>query len=925
MEMAATFDLNLVVLSVIVAVFASYVALNLTHSIAITRGRIQAMWLSGGSVAMGAGIWSMHFIGMLAFAVPGMEMAYDVPLMILSIVVAVGGSAIALFITSRLYVPVYSIILGGVAMAAAIAGMHYIGMASMRMAAEIKWDYTLVLTSILIALVASFSSLFLAIRFRQKNDQPWKLLPASVAMGIAISGMHYVGMYAATFVHSDSSPIEESNLIVTGGLVIAVVVSTLIVLGLALFSSVSLRIWTASRKLNQAVLDKSEERFRILVEAVKDYAIFMIDPEGRITTWNSGAERITGYSNKHILGQHLSTFYTDKDIQNQMADQEMKTAREFGHFEGEAQRVRKDGSVFWANVVLTPLYEQDGKFAGFAKVTRDITQFKEAELRLRTLNEELEKRVEARTLELQRRENQLRTITNALPVLIAQLNREERFLFVNEAFCQRFGITSAEAIGKSFKELLGEDRYLPNEPHIRKVLCGDVTSYERESGRYGQNMILSITFVPEFNNQNEVIGFILLATDITKHKEIEADLKNAKEAAEVANTTKSAFLANMSHEIRTPLGAILGFSEMLVNQEISAEERLNCIEVIKRNGRLLSNVINDILDLSKVEAGKLQIDLMSVPFSEIIKEVESLLNLEATEKGIQLTVRTEGMLPNFIQTDLLRLRQILLNIVGNAVKFTRRGFVDVAIKLITLPQGATKLAFVVKDTGEGIPPDKFTRLFTSFTQADISTTRKFGGTGLGLVLSRKLASALGGDVVLISSTPGIGSTFMITIDPGDLQNTHFQKFKTHLPEPELLPTSVRLGNLKDIRVLVVDDSIDNQILIKTFLAAAGAAVATANNGIEAVEKAATNNFSVILMDLQMPEMDGYEATKILRQRGYTLPIVALTAHAMKEERKRCLESGFDDHLTKPIDREALLQTLGSLTKNVSKTETNLSL
>jgi CheY-like chemotaxis protein len=365
----------------------------------------------------------------------------------------------------------------------------------------------------------------------------------------------------------------------------------------------------------------------------------------------------------------------------------------------------------------------------------------------------------------------------------------------------------------------------------------------------------------------------------------------------------------MSHEIRTPLGAVIGFSELLVSEEMSPSERVNSVGVIKRNGLLLSNIINDILDLSKVEAGKLEIEKIDVPFSDVMKEIGSVLNLEAVEKGIELKVASEGMIPNQIKTDPLRLRQILLNIVGNAIKFTRHGSVSVNVKLATAENGSPKLVFVVKDTGEGISPDQVERLFTPFTQADVSTTRRFGGTGLGLVLSKKLANTLGGDVVLSETVPGKGSTFTITIDPGLTEQIFFES--SAIPAANVMPFPVKKRdlNLKFLKILIVDDSSDNQALIKKILTSAGAHVETANNGQEGFDKAMSEDFSLILMDLQMPKMDGYEATRLLRENGYKKPIIALTAHAMKEERQRSLQSGFDDHLTKPIDHDILIKTL----------------
>ncbi|MES3037737.1 MAG: MHYT domain-containing protein [Bdellovibrionota bacterium] len=908
MEMAIRFNPTLVTLSIIVAIFASYVALNLANSVTEAKGKARAAWLCCGALAMGIGIWSMHFIGMLAFEMPGMEMAYDVPLMILSVVIAVGASGLALYVVSRLIVPMASLISAGIAMAVAIAGMHYTGMYSMRMEASIQWNIFLVVVSIVIALVASFSALFISIRLRNKPEHHWKLMGAATLMGVAIAGMHYVGMIAATFVHDHDVAIHSENLLVTSGLTATVLVTTLLILGLALAGSIGQRIWTQRRKTNEEIVRKSEEKFRALVEAVKDYAVFMLDTTGHITNWNFGAERVTGYKANEVVNQPVSLFYTDEDIYANTAEKELQAALETGHFETEALRKRKDGSIFWADVVIAPLYDQDGNLSGYSKVTRDITELKEADLKLRKINEDLEKRVQHRTNELQAREAQLRSITNAVPILIGQLDREERFLLANDALSKWFERTNEQMIGATFKEVLGEDRYPANEPHIRKALSGQVVTYERLSHSADRSAVLNITFVPEFDESNQVTGFILVASDITKHKEIEKELKKAIDAAEVASETKSAFLANMSHEIRTPLGAVLGFSELIMNQDISASERANSFEIIRRNGSLLSNIINDILDLSKVEAGKMEVEKIDVPFVEVLTELGSLLSLEASEKGIKLTVVTEGMIPKIVKTDPLRLRQILLNIVGNALKFTDRGSVEVKVRLVADLDSSLKLAFIIKDTGKGIQPEQAEKLFTPFTQADVSTTRKFGGTGLGLVLSKKLANALGGDVILKESNPGEGSTFVITIDPGESESILFQNVEESHKVLKL-PLVDRQFNLHDLKVLVVEDSLDNQDLIKHLLRGAGAVVETANNGKEGFTKGITGDYEVILMDLQMPEMDGYEATRTLRQSGYTKPIIALTAHAMKEERRRCLESGFDDHLTKPIDRKILLQVL----------------
>jgi signal transduction histidine kinase/CheY-like chemotaxis protein len=379
------------------------------------------------------------------------------------------------------------------------------------------------------------------------------------------------------------------------------------------------------------------------------------------------------------------------------------------------------------------------------------------------------------------------------------------------------------------------------------------------------------------------------------------DLKRAKLAAEAANEAKSAFIANVSHEIRTPLGAVLGFSEMLLSEKLPEAERAGYAEVIRRNGSQLSSVINDILDLSKIEVGKLTLNRDVVAVEDVFDDIELMMKPLAVKKDLNLTVTREGVIPQQICTDRLRLRQIIVNVVGNAIKFTERGSINIKIKTTNALDGKTRLAFVVSDTGMGIPKDKVATLFKPFSQADNSTTRRFGGTGLGLILSQKLANSLGGNLILSESEVGRGSEFIITIDPGQPMQNQIAKEKT--PDPT---ASTNLGGRK---ILLVDDNADNLLLIKHYLKLANAEVVTAGNGLDALDKIAHDRFDIVVMDLQMPTMDGYEATQRLRDLGYKSPIIALTAHAMTDERGKCLANGFDDYVTKPVERELLLHTL----------------
>ena len=399
------------------------------------------------------------------------------------------------------------------------------------------------------------------------------------------------------------------------------------------------------------------------------------------------------------------------------------------------------------------------------------------------------------------------------------------------------------------------------------------------------------------------------------------ELEAANLAAQAASRAKSQFLANMSHEIRTPMTAIQGYADMLAEPEVSDAERLEAVETIRRNGAYLLNIINDILDISKIEAGRTTIALQPCSPFDVLQDVGRMMQLRAEEKQLALVVEQSGPLPETIRTDPTRLRQILINVVGNAIKFTAEGEVRVSASVLNPTGRVPRLHIDVADTGTGIPPEQRDELFTAFSQADGSMSRRFGGTGLGLVISRRLARMLGGDVRLVSSEPGRGSLFRVTIETGPLANVPLLRLPpardVAAPQP---PAIEHLSG----RLLVAEDGADNRRLIKRMLERVGLEVTFVHDGEQAVKAAllATERnepFDVILMDLQMPRMDGYVATQRLRESGYTGKIIALTAHAMEAERLHCLEVGCDGFETKPIDRQRLLETLrrtlGELARN----------
>lgn len=402
-----------------------------------------------------------------------------------------------------------------------------------------------------------------------------------------------------------------------------------------------------------------------------------------------------------------------------------------------------------------------------------------------------------------------------------------------------------------------------------------------------------------------------LLEEVSRRATIQRDLERAKAAAEEANKAKSRFLANMSHEIRTPLNGILGFTSLLLRNAATDEaERRDFLNTIHASGQHLLGLINDILDLSKIEAGQFTVERVVCPTQPLIAEVLGVLRVRSQEKGLRLTHRWNSRLPETIQTDPYRLRQLLINLIGNAVKFTERGVVEVVSRLDDAgPQ--SRLVFEIIDTGIGIPADKLQDIFKPFVQADASVTRRFGGTGLGLAICRKLAKALGGTIE-VHSELGKGSTFTLTVETGSLQDVELlapaQGDTLHTAAPALTPSAEQI-NLSGVSILLAEDGETNRKLFDLVLRRAGAAVKVAENGRIAVESALSQPFDAIVMDMQMPELDGYSASRALRTAGLTTPIIALTAHAMKGDEEKCREAGCSGYLTKPIDPDLLLRTL----------------
>jgi signal transduction histidine kinase/DNA-binding NarL/FixJ family response regulator len=401
-----------------------------------------------------------------------------------------------------------------------------------------------------------------------------------------------------------------------------------------------------------------------------------------------------------------------------------------------------------------------------------------------------------------------------------------------------------------------------------------------------------------------------------------AAMRAMVDQAKAASRAKSEFLANMSHEIRTPMSAILGYADILLDNGEFTGEQMEWIQTIRHQGEHLLTILNDILDLSKIEANKLQIEVISCSPCQIVNEAVSLMRVRAREKNLHCEINYLGPIPQTIKSDPTRLRQILLNLIGNSVKFTETGGVQVAVSMDTESPTDPRLRIDVIDSGIGMSAPQIEGLFQPFAQGDSSTTRKFGGTGLGLSICKRLAQMLGGDI-RVNSRPGFGSRFIVTVGVGDLQGvlmtvnpqeaTPQSQFATGRAEENASASAGKssVGSRMKGRILLAEDGIHNQRVICYFLESAGLEVVVADNGRLACERAleaknAGTPYDVILMDMQMPELDGYGATAMLRNEGYARPIIAVTAHAMAGDREKCISAGCNDHLTKPVDRNHLL-------------------
>jgi PAS domain S-box-containing protein len=658
-------------------------------------------------------------------------------------------------------------------------------------------------------------------------------------------------------------------------------------------------------------LQQSEERFRLLVESVRDYAIFMLDPNGYVLTWNAGAERFKGYRAHEIIGQHFSRFYPSEALARELPDYELKVASETGVFEDEGWRVRKDGTLFWANVVITAMRNAQGELIGFAKVTRDLTR--------RRGHEE----------ELRRSEERFRLLVEGVAeYAIFMLDPNGQVATWNSGAQRIKGYTADEIIGQHFSVFYPDQAKESRWPEHELQMAAEKGTFTDTGWRVrkdGTTFWANVTITALRDDTAKLIGFAKLTRDLTEAKRIETmesidrqreemldAERSARMTAQRATRVKDEFLATLSHELRTPLSAILGWTQVLLRGATpkGPDEQKRAIEVIDRNARAQVQLIDDLLDLSRIMTGKLRLDLRQVSFASVVEAAVDSAKPAAEAKGIRLKAIL-GAGEDVVSADSARLQQVVWNLLTNAIKFTPKGGqVQVVLQRVN-----SHLELSVSDTGIGIPANYLPHVFDRFSQKDTSTTRAFSGLGLGLAICKQLVELHGGVITAVSEGEGRGATFSVHLPPSIVQLHDRSAPRIH-PTTETQPgETLSLPRLDGVHIVAVDDEPDARDLLRTVLEDQGAKVTSFASAEDALAALKTIKPTVLVCDVGMPKMDGYQLIRKLRaeeSRSDRIPALALTAFARAEDRKRSLIAGYQAHLAKPFDVGELILLIADL-------------
>ncbi|HEX5341204.1 MAG TPA: MHYT domain-containing protein [Duganella sp.] len=879
-----TYSPSLVLLSILVAIFSSWMGLQVAAQARLggTRG-LRAMMLATGSLALGCGVWAMHFIGMLAFDLC-IDVDYDHGLTLLSVLPSLAASWVALSIISRRRVTKASLVVGGVLVGAGIGAMHYTGMAAMQMELAQRYDPFGFGLSIVVAVV--LATLALWIRFGLRTLKlPRAVLGAISAsvMGCAIAGMHYTGMAAARFVGTlplDASPQTNSTF-----LALAITLITVAFTVFVLAANGLLRYREMYRQ--QA---ESQAWMRALLTTTID-GVITVDRAGVIHEFNLSAERIFGWSRDEIVGRNIRLLMADPERSERDGLLNFLRTGDAGVVElgSEVIGQRKDGSQVPIRRALghARMAERD-LFVLF------ITDISERRAIMQALRDS---------------EQQFRSLIGNIPGISFRSSQafDAPPLFISDNIERLAGYPASEFVGANRTRTLAsliceEDRERVAAEISRSI--EDLAAYQVEyclmHADGSKRFMWEHGAVTQDETHPEIRWIDGVILDISERREMEQQLRAAKETAEQAAAARASFVANMSHEIRTPMNAILGFTDVLLDTKLDADQRRH-LDTVRKEGRSLLRLLNEILDTAKLDKGAVELEPDDYSLLNLIDELASTFGTNARSKGLTVDINYDPALPAWLHGDELRMRQILGNLLDNAIKFTSAGKVT-----LSACEQQGQLHIAVQDTGIGIAPERINAIFDPFTQADASMTRRFGGTGLGTTISRQLVALMGGKI-WAESTPGVGTTFHVLLPLEPARNGEAQSSeRTDYPLPPL-------------RVLAADDVPQNLELLSLLLAKRGHTLATAHDGAQAVRMTAEQRYDVLLMDMQMPHMDGLAATRAIRAREQQdgtppLPIVAMTASVLAAHREAAAKAGMDGFASKPVDWHALSHEIAKVLK-----------
>jgi PAS domain S-box-containing protein len=639
------------------------------------------------------------------------------------------------------------------------------------------------------------------------------------------------------------------------------------------------------------LLDEVQEHFRLVVEGVQDYAIFLLDRTGHIRSWNAGAQRIKGYTADEIIGQHFSRFYRPEDLRGNKLEMELETADKEGHYREEAWRVRKDGTLFWASVLISAVRNEEGVLTGFLKITRDLTQRKRAEEALRESEE------------------RFRLLVDAVEdYAIFMLDAEGRVASWNTGAQRIKGYLPEEILGRYFAVFYPEAERSSGRPERELELARTQGRYEEEGLRRrkdGTTFWANVVLTAIRDETGTLRGFAKVTRDITQRRAADEQKlalireQSARAEAEKLGRLKDEFLAVLSHELRTPLNAIVGWVELLRAGTLTPEQRTRALEIVDRNARVQTQIVSDVLDISRVSSGKLRLNPRRTDLRTPVAAAVDTVRPAAEAKQISLQLHLGE--PRWVWADPDRMQQVAWNLLSNAVKFTPAG----GHVTVTVSGEGPQAELAVTDTGAGIAPEFLPHAFELFRQEDASSRRMHGGLGLGLAIVRDLVHLHGGQVAAESEGVGRGSRFRVLLPAVKADATG-----PAADEPAHVP------RLDGIRVLVVDDHEDSRGLIVVALNALGATVMEASEADQGYEMLVAEHPDVLVADIGMPGRTGYdlmEQVRLLpREVGGLVPAIALTAYARTEDRVRALEAGFQAHLAKPVQPAALAAAIAGL-------------